>query len=81
MTPTASTQQRRELAIRVADGISVSLFWETVGDTLTLEVFDRGQELYFELDVPRARALDAFHHPYAYLAAAQAAGYDDLLAA
>ena len=27
---------------------------------------------FFELDVPRDRALDAFHHPYAYLARAQA---------
>jgi hypothetical protein len=31
--------------------------------------------------VPRDRALDAFHHPYAYLAAAEAASYREPVAA
>jgi hypothetical protein len=67
MTP--AELERHELASRESDGIVVSLFWCEVGDTLTLEVDDtRGNCESFRLDVPRDRALDAFHHPYAYLA-------------
>jgi hypothetical protein len=69
---TASTD-KRELAYRSNHGVSVSLFWDAVGDTLTLEVYDEGNEDYFELDVPRDRALDAFHHPYLYRARARRA--------
>jgi hypothetical protein len=57
---------RRELAHRMSNGISVSLFWDKVGDMLTLEVHNEGDGEHFEIDVPRDRALDAFHHPYAY---------------
>jgi hypothetical protein len=53
------------------NGISVSLYWDAVGDMLTLEVWNEGEGEYFELDVPRDRALDAFHHPYAYRARAE----------
>jgi hypothetical protein len=63
---------RRELAHRVTNGVSVSLFWETVGDTLSLEVYDECSDEFFQVDVPRDRALDAFHHPYAYRARAEA---------
>jgi len=62
----------QELAHRVSNGVSVSLFWRSVGDVLTVEVYDERTDDYFELDVPRDRALDAFHHPYAYRASAQA---------
>ena len=38
---------RRELAQRSSNGITVSLYWEAVGDTLSLEVYDEsGDELY-----------------------------------
>jgi hypothetical protein len=57
---------RRELAHRVDNGISVSLFWDAVGDTLTLVVYDEGTDDYFERGVSRDRALEAFHHPYAH---------------
>jgi hypothetical protein len=76
-----TTFKRRELAHRVNNGIEVSLYWDKVGDTLTLEVYDAKLDEYFELEVPRARALDAFHHPYAYLAAAETRELDELLAA
>jgi hypothetical protein len=69
----ADHTNRRELAHRAANGIDVSLYWEEVGDTLTVEVFDAKGDDHFELRVPRDRALDAFHHPYAYRAAAEAA--------
>jgi hypothetical protein len=72
---------RRELAHRMNNGISVSLFWEAVGDTLVLEVYDEARDEYFELGVPRNRALDAFHHPYAYRATAEALRVSEPLAA
>jgi len=65
------TTVRRELAHRVSNGVSVSLFWDSVGDILTLEVYDESCDEYFELDVPKDRALDAFHHPYVYRHRAQ----------
>jgi hypothetical protein len=55
--------QRRELAHRSADGIEVSLFWDKVGNRVTIEVIDRhlGGRIGFE--VARDRARHAFHHP------------------
>jgi hypothetical protein len=72
---------RRELAHRASNGIDVSLFWDEVGDALTLEVDDAKGDEYFELRVPHDRALDAFHHPYAYRAAAGAVACAEPLAA
>ena len=63
---------RRELAHRVNDGIEVSLFWEKVGDVLSLELYDGKTEEHFAIEVPRDRALEAFRHPYAYIAASTA---------
>jgi hypothetical protein len=76
-----TTFTRRELAYRANDGIEVSLYWDTVGDTLSLEVFDAKSEERFEIGVPRDRALDAFRHPYAYLGAAEAYTAGETLAA
>jgi hypothetical protein len=78
---TPTTSKPRELAHRVTDGLAVSLFWHRAGNTLTLEVYDSKTEEFFELEVPRDRALDAFHHPFAYLAAAEALPLGELLAA
>jgi len=64
---------KRELAHRASNGVNVSLFWTKVGDLLTLEVYDERLDEFFELEVPKDRALDAFHHPYVYLAGNQAA--------
>lgn len=77
----ATTFKRRELAHRASNGIKVWLYWDKVGDTLSLEVFDAKLDEYFELDVPRDRAMDAFRHPFAYLAAAEAHQLGELLAA
>ena len=63
---------RKELAHRASNGVSVWLYWETVGDTLSLEVYDERGDEFFQIDVPRDCALDAFHHPYAYRARAEA---------
>lgn len=58
----------RELAHRAADGIEVTLFWNTAADEVSLEVFDHGSDNVFYLPVAPNRAMDAFHHPYAYAA-------------
>lgn len=76
-----TTTKRRELCRRVNNGIEVSLIWENVGDTLVLEVYDAKLDQYFELEVPKDRGMDAFHHPYAYLAAAEDRDTAALLAA
>ena len=78
---TTTTFRRRELAHRVSDGIEVALYWDTIGDTLSLEVYDAQSDELYELEVPRDRALDAFRHPFAYIAAAEAIPAGELLAA
>jgi len=65
---TTHIRPRRELAHRATDGIEVTLLWNRVDDTVAVEVVDHAAERAFELLVPRERALDAFHHPYAYAA-------------
>src|SRR5262249_29166267 len=64
---------KRELAHRASNGVNVSLFWTKVGDLLTLDVYAQRLAEFFELEVPKDRALDAFHHPYVSLAGNQAA--------
>jgi hypothetical protein len=64
----ATKTQRRELAHRESAGIAVSLFWSPDGKTITVEVVDLRTDEYFALDVAPELALDAFHHPFAYLA-------------
>ena len=58
-----------ELLIREADGIEVSLVWRREADTLAVVVNDGRLGASFEVAAPRDRALDAFHHPFAYAAA------------
>ena len=64
----------RELAHRSTGPFEVSLLWHEVDDTIALQVHDRSLDTQVELEVPRDRALDAFQHPDAYLAAANAVG-------
>ena len=77
----AATTTRRELAHRSNDGIDVWLYWEKVGDVLTLELHDAKDDEYFALEVPRDRAMDAFRHPFVYLAASDADEHAGLIAA
>jgi hypothetical protein len=72
-TMSAVEYKQRELAHRSSNGIEVSLFWTKVGNILTVEVFDTKSDEFFALEVPSDKALDAFHHPYAYRAAASRA--------
>ena len=60
----------RLLADRASDGISVRLFWDeaaTAGADIVLEYEDRGEGVAYVIHPPRERALEAFHHPNAYL--------------
>jgi hypothetical protein len=65
--PVNTSTSARELDHRVADGIHVTLVWYPATNQVAVIVFDEGSGESFELDVPADRALDAFHHPYAYL--------------
>jgi hypothetical protein len=59
----------RELAHRQADGIEVSLLWNSTDNALTVAVADSRTGDSFNLAVDqRDRALDVFEHPYAYAA-------------
>jgi hypothetical protein len=59
-----------ELIVRERDGIAVTLFWVRATDVLLVEVADHRNGTSFEFVLERNdRALDVFHHPYAYAAA------------
>jgi hypothetical protein len=61
--------QTQELLVREADGVEVSLVWRPDIDSLAVVVSDERLGASFEVAAPRDRALDAFHHPFAYAAA------------
>jgi hypothetical protein len=63
----------RELAHREQDGLEVTLFWDARSNDVSIEVVDQRDESSFRLPVAGHRALDAFHHPYAYALATNAA--------
>ena len=56
----------KELAQRENDGIAVRLLWDTETDGLTVSVQDWRTGEAFELTAEPQRAMDVFHHPYAY---------------
>jgi hypothetical protein len=56
----------RELAYRRNGGIEVALDWDQMSGKVTLFVGDLATGVAFEFPVAPDRALDAFHHPYAY---------------
>jgi hypothetical protein len=57
----------RELDSRTADGIHVRLLWHPDDARVSVAVHDTKSGDAFELSVPDGtRALDVFHHPYAY---------------
>ena len=59
---------RIDLANRKGDGIDVTLWWTPEDDSVAVEVLHFASESSFELAVDRARALEAFYHPFAYAA-------------
>jgi hypothetical protein len=58
----------RELDRRQSDGIEVRLLWNQTDDQVIVAVFDAKTGDEFELQARPQRALDVFHHPYAYTA-------------
>ncbi len=66
------TQITRELDRRMGDGIEVRLLWGQTDGHVTVAVTDTQTGEAFELPVHEGeRALDVFHHPYAYAAPPQ----------
>jgi hypothetical protein len=56
-----------ELAHRRNDGIDVTMFWEAETNRVTVAVTDAKGGEAFDIDVlPDMRAMDVFHHPFAY---------------
>ena len=57
-----------ELAQRSNDGLEITLLWARADDTVHVSVLNErtGRTAAFAVD--RARALDAFYHPFAYAA-------------
>ena len=66
----------RELASRRGDGVEVTLHWRPEDDAIVLAVEDWRTGEAFELEVEHDRALDAFHHPFAYARGAQVLAAD-----
>jgi hypothetical protein len=60
----------RELDSRAGDGIRVALFWSEAAGRVWVTVTDTKTGEVFSVPVlDGERALDVFHHPYAYAAA------------
>jgi len=71
----------RELAHRSNDGIDITLFWLPNADELVICVCDQRRGAYFEIEIDRNLALDAFYHPYSYASFSQVHYEDPRLAA
>jgi hypothetical protein len=63
------TAQLHELDRRSCDGIEVALLWRKCDNSVVVEVADAKTGCSFQLEVRDGeRALEVFHHPYAYAA-------------
>jgi hypothetical protein len=64
---THTTAELRELDHRVSDGIDVRLLWRPSDDRALVAVSDAKTGDAFTIEVGAGqRALDVFHHPFAY---------------
>lgn len=75
----AAADAFRELDRRRSDGIDVRLLWNKTDDQLVVAVFDDKTGHRFQVRAAPHRALDVFHHPYAY-AASEGRARDERLA-
>lgn len=57
----------RELAQRLNGSDEVLLLWHPESDRVELRVRDLATDASFHLEVAPGNAIDAFHHPYAYM--------------
>ena len=62
------TPKAWELAARSSDGFHVQLLWTPGANAVTVLVEDARFGDCFQIAVAPDRALDAFHHPFAYAA-------------
>jgi hypothetical protein len=71
MSAIAPIQDVRELDHRVSGGLEIRLLWNPRDNRTIVELsHPELGELPFRFEVPPARALEAFHHPFAHLYAA-----------
>jgi hypothetical protein len=68
MSPT-NEPHVRELAQRRTGTLEVTLLWNPRSRRIWISIYDAANEEQTAAPVPHERALDAFDHPYAYLAA------------
>ena len=68
MTPTLSPHLR-ELAHRQSANLEVTLLWNRRSRRVWISIYDLANDEQRAVLVPEDRALDAFNHPYVYLAA------------
>ena len=61
------TAATRELAQRRAGTLEVALLWESNTNQVSLSVNDESTGDHFHLEIRPEEAMDAFHHPYAYV--------------
>jgi hypothetical protein len=64
------TNDMHELMSRRNGGIEVALRWHPETDSVSIRLVDDHTGEEHECQVPRAEALDAFTHPFAYVARA-----------
>ena len=63
----ADASSRRELAVRCADGLRITLLWRPSRDDVMVAVDDARTGHRIEVPVPRDRALHAFYHPFVHV--------------
>ena len=73
MNTATFTFPRRELARRVNGGLEITLYGDARDNRTTIEVHHADTSETIAFPVQADRALDAFHHPFAHLAAQDAA--------
>jgi hypothetical protein len=66
MTP--PRKRIRELAERTSNGTLMRLFWLQGTRELWVEIYEPEVDMAIVIPVEPERALEAFHHPYAYAA-------------
>ena len=57
----------KELAYRNQNGLEVTLLWDQPSNEVLVEVIDHLDDSSFCFQIDGDLALDAFHHPYAYV--------------
>ena len=66
-TAAATENSMHELATRVSGDLEITLFTDTHDNSTAIELRHAAINEPISFRVPPDRALDAFHHPFAYL--------------